>query len=74
MALTRRVVQTVGSEQSFIHPAGMHRPVVEAVLAHKPDEAAALMRHHALEFGENLTNLEKAFRAKTSQTAFSAAK
>ena len=70
MALTRRIVQTVDVDQPFIHPAGMHRPVVEAVLAHNPDEAFAAMRRHAIEFGENLINLEKAFRAKSSQPAY----
>lgn len=71
MALTRRVVQTVDADQPFIHPAGMHRPVVEAVLAGNPDAAAAAMRHHAIEFGENLINMEKAFRARKSQAAYS---
>jgi GntR family transcriptional regulator, transcriptional repressor for pyruvate dehydrogenase complex len=74
MALTRRVVQMVDAEQPFIHPAGMHRPVVEAVLARKPDAAEAAMRHHAIEFGENLISLEKAFRAKKSLPAYSANK
>lgn len=68
MALTRQVVQMVDVDQPYIHPAGMHRPVVEAVLAHSPDAAAAAMRHHAMEFGENLINLEKTFRAKKSRT------
>jgi GntR family transcriptional regulator, transcriptional repressor for pyruvate dehydrogenase complex len=69
MALTRRVVQMFDSEQPYIHPAGMHRPVVEAVLARKPDVAAAAMRHHAIEFGENLINLEKAFRERRELAA-----
>jgi GntR family transcriptional regulator, transcriptional repressor for pyruvate dehydrogenase complex len=64
MALTRQVVQTVNSGQPFIHPAGMHRPVIEAVLARKPDLAAAEMRRHTIEFGENLINLEKSFRER----------
>jgi DNA-binding FadR family transcriptional regulator len=74
MALTRRIVQTVDVDQPFIHPAGMHRPVVEAVLARDPDASAAAMRHHAIEFGENLIDLEKTFRAKKSQPAYSSAK
>jgi DNA-binding GntR family transcriptional regulator len=74
MALTRRVVQMVDVEQPFIHPAGMHRPVVEAVLARNTDAAATAMRRHALEFGENLINLEKTFRARRSQLAYSTAK
>ncbi len=70
MALTRRIVQTVDVDQPFIHPAGMHRPVVDAVLAHNPDEAFAAMRRHAIEFGENLINLEKPFGQKSSQPAY----
>jgi DNA-binding GntR family transcriptional regulator len=48
----------------------MHRPVVEAVLSRKPEAAAAAMLHHAREFGQNLINLEKTFRAKKSQPAY----
>lgn len=62
MALTRQVILAVRSEQPFIHPAGMHRPVVEAVLAGDSMGAMEAMRKHAIEFGENLINMEKAFR------------
>jgi GntR family transcriptional regulator, transcriptional repressor for pyruvate dehydrogenase complex len=65
MALTRQVVLMVNAEQPFIHPAGMHRPVIEAVLARNPDLAALEMRRHTIEFGENLINLEKTFRNKS---------
>jgi DNA-binding FadR family transcriptional regulator len=70
MALTRRVVLVVDSKQTLIHPsamyhpAGMHRPVIEAVLSRNPDAAEAAMRRHAIEFGQNIVNLEKAFREK----------
>jgi GntR family transcriptional repressor for pyruvate dehydrogenase complex len=64
MALTRRVVQAVEPEQLWLHPAGMHQPIVDAVLARKPDAAAEAMRKHAIEFGENLSKMEKAFREK----------
>jgi GntR family transcriptional repressor for pyruvate dehydrogenase complex len=64
MALTRRVVQAVGPEQLWLHPAGMHQPIIEAVLARKPDAAAEAMRKHAIEFGENLSKMEKVFREK----------
>jgi GntR family transcriptional repressor for pyruvate dehydrogenase complex len=62
MALTRRVVQVVEPKRLWLHPAGMHRPVVDAVLARNPDEAGEAMRKHAIEFGENLSKMEKAFR------------
>jgi GntR family transcriptional repressor for pyruvate dehydrogenase complex len=64
MALTRRVVQVVEPKRLWLHPAGMHRPVVDAVLARNPDEAAEAMRRHAIEFGENLSKMEKVFRDK----------
>jgi GntR family transcriptional repressor for pyruvate dehydrogenase complex len=64
MALTRRVVQAVGPEPLWMHPAGMHRPIVDAVLERKPDAAAEAMKKHAIEFGENLRKMEKAFREK----------
>jgi len=64
MALTRRVIQAVEPERWRMHPAGMHRPVIGAVLARNPDAAAEAMRKHAIEFGENLSKMEKAFREK----------
>jgi DNA-binding FadR family transcriptional regulator len=64
MALTRRVVQAVGPEPWWMHPAGMHRPIIDAVLARNSDAAAEAMRKHAMEFGENLSQMEKAFREK----------
>lgn len=64
MAMTRRVVQVVNPEPMWLHPAGMHRPIVDAVLARNPDAAAEAMRKHAIEFGENLVKMAKAFREK----------
>ena len=68
MALTRRVVQAVEPDRWWMHPAGMHRPIVEAVLARNPDAAAEAMRKHAIEFGENLSKMEKAFREEKSSS------
>jgi GntR family transcriptional regulator, transcriptional repressor for pyruvate dehydrogenase complex len=64
MALTRRVIQAVEPDRWWMHPAGMHRPIIDAVLARNPDAAAEAMRKHAIEFGENLSKMEKAFREK----------
>jgi GntR family transcriptional regulator, transcriptional repressor for pyruvate dehydrogenase complex len=64
MALTRRVVQVVEPKGLWLHPAGMHRPIIDAVLARNPDAAAEEMRKHAIEFGENLSKMEEAFREK----------
>ena len=47
-----------------IHPPGLHRPIVEAVLAGDPAAAADAMRQHAVVFYENLVNLEKNYRKK----------
>jgi len=38
--------------------------VIDAVLKRKPDAAAEAMRKHAIEFGENLSKMEKTFREK----------
>lgn len=64
MALTRRVVQVVEPKRLWLHPAGMHRSVVDAVLARNSVEAAEAMKKHAIEFGENLSKMEKIFRDK----------
>ena len=48
----------------IIHPPGLHRPVVDAVLEGDPEAAAEAMRNHALIFYENLINLEKSYRQK----------
>jgi GntR family transcriptional regulator, transcriptional repressor for pyruvate dehydrogenase complex len=62
MKLTRQVVVAVHRDSQSLHPAGMHRPIVEAVLARKPDEAAEAMRIHAVEFGKIMIEMEKTFR------------
>lgn len=64
MEVTRRVVLAGSPDFNFIHPAGMHRPVVEAVLAGNGAAAAEAMRLHAIEFGKTLIEREKAFREK----------
>lgn len=64
MELTRRVIQVGDPDFHFIHPAGMHRPIVEAVLAGNPAKAALAMKKHAIEFGKILLEKEKTFRQK----------
>ncbi len=64
MELTRRVIQVGDPDFHFIHPAGMHRPIVEAVLAENPAKAALAMKKHAIEFGKILLEKEKTFRQK----------
>jgi len=67
MGLTRRVVLDVQPDPGVVHPAGMHHPIVEAVLAGNGEAAYAAMRKHTIEFGANLIKMEKEFREKNSQ-------
>lgn len=62
MRVTKRVIEAVHPNTLSMHPAGMHRPIVEAVIAGKPDESAEAMRKHALEFGEVMIEMERAHR------------
>ena len=66
MRLTRQVVEAVSPDPRLMHPAGWHVPVVEAVLAGDGDTAFAVMRRHAIEFGERLIKMEKSFREKNA--------
>jgi len=66
MGLTRRAVEAAEADPRFMHPAGMHRPIVEAVLMSDVEAAAAAMKKHSIEFGENLIKMEKAYREKNS--------
>jgi GntR family transcriptional repressor for pyruvate dehydrogenase complex len=67
MGLTRRVVLDVQPDPGVVHPAGMHHPIVEAVLAGNEEAAYAAMRRHTIEFGKNIIKMEKDFREKNSQ-------
>jgi GntR family transcriptional regulator, transcriptional repressor for pyruvate dehydrogenase complex len=65
MGLTRRAIEAAHPDQPpFLHPAGMHRPIIEAVLAKDPDGAAEAMRKHALDFGNRLVKMERSYRKK----------
>jgi GntR family transcriptional repressor for pyruvate dehydrogenase complex len=66
MELTMKVIEAVQPDPMFIHPAGLHRPIVEAVLAGNPQEAARAMRKHTDEFGETLIKMEAGYREKHS--------
>jgi len=68
MDLTRRVVLDVQPDVGVVHPAGMHHPIVEAVLAGNEEAAYAAMRKHTIEFGKNFIQMEKDFREKNSQS------
>jgi GntR family transcriptional repressor for pyruvate dehydrogenase complex len=63
MSLTKNIVEAI---ESFprLHPAGMHRPIVEAVLAKDAEAAAEAMKKHSIEFGQILVEMEKDYRKK----------
>ncbi|MBW2610476.1 MAG: FadR family transcriptional regulator [Deltaproteobacteria bacterium] len=63
--LSSKIILTVRPDNDVIHPSGMHRPIVEAVLSGKADIAAEAMRKHTTEFGENLKKMEKEYRRQT---------
>jgi GntR family transcriptional regulator, transcriptional repressor for pyruvate dehydrogenase complex len=64
--LTRRIIEAARPDQPpFLHPAGMHRPIVKAVLAGDAEAAAAAMRKHALQFGKTLMEMELTFRKRS---------
>jgi DNA-binding FadR family transcriptional regulator len=64
MKLTHTLIQMVNPDPSAMHPAGMHRPIVEAVLTGDPEASSMAMYQHTLEFGETLIKMEKAYREK----------
>jgi GntR family transcriptional regulator, transcriptional repressor for pyruvate dehydrogenase complex len=65
MSLTRKVIETAHPDRPpYMHPPGMHRPVIKAVLAADAGTAAAAMRKHAIQFGKILMEMELAFRRK----------
>jgi GntR family transcriptional regulator, transcriptional repressor for pyruvate dehydrogenase complex len=69
MGLTRRVIEAVQPDPPFIHPAGLHRPIVEAVLAGNADAAAEAMKRHTVEFGETLIKMERIYWERKSSSA-----
>ena len=64
MKLTHRVIEVVNPDPYTVHPRGVHRPVVEAVLTGDPEAASSAMRKHATEFGEILVKMEETYRKK----------
>jgi DNA-binding FadR family transcriptional regulator len=66
LGLTKEVVEAVNPDPDYVHPKGMHRSVVDAVIAGNPDAAAGVMRKHTLDFGKNFIKMEKTYREKNS--------
>jgi DNA-binding FadR family transcriptional regulator len=70
MKLTHTLIQMVNPDPYTMHPAGMHRPIVEAVVKGDPQASSMAMHRHTLEFGEILMKMEKAYREKRSTFSF----
>ena len=64
MGMTTRFVAAVQPDVKSMHPAGMHSPIVEAVLAGNGEAAAEAMRLHTEEFGRILIGMEEEFRQR----------
>jgi DNA-binding FadR family transcriptional regulator len=67
MKLTHRIIEVVSPNPYTLHPAGMHRPIIEAVLAGDSEAAFSTMKNHSIEFGEILIKMEKDYREKKSR-------
>jgi GntR family transcriptional regulator, transcriptional repressor for pyruvate dehydrogenase complex len=68
MKLTHTLILMVNPAPPYaMHPAGMHRPIVEAVLTGNPEASSIAMHKHTLEFGETLIKMEKAYREKNQR-------
>jgi len=71
MKLTHTLIQMVNPDPPFaMHPAGMHRPIVEAVLKGDPQASSLAMHKHTLEFGETLLKMEKTYREKKTAVSY----
>ena len=70
LGITRQVVEAVSPDPHSMHPAGMHRPIVEAVIAGDAPAASEAMKEHATEFGNNLVRMENEYRRKISSGAW----
>jgi GntR family transcriptional repressor for pyruvate dehydrogenase complex len=70
LGLTKRIVEAVSPDPDYVHPTGMHRSVVEAVVAGNAEAAAEAMKKHTIGFGENFIKMEKTYREKNSLLPF----
>jgi DNA-binding FadR family transcriptional regulator len=66
LGLTKEVVEAVNPDPDYVHPKGMHRSVVEAVVAGNAEAAAEAMKKHTIDFGENFIKMERTYREKNS--------
>lgn len=66
LGLTKKVVEAVNPDPDIVHPKGMHRSVVEAVVDGNAAAAAEAMKKHTLDFGENFIKMERTYRERNS--------
>jgi len=67
--LSARILEEIRPNPPYSpHPPGLHRPIVEAVLAGDPDAAAEAMKEHASMFYNNVVNLEKGYRKSVNKS------
>ena len=75
MGLIGIAVRTMDQEAAgnfdflHLHPRGMHRPIIDAIIAGDPEAAATAAKEHAFKYGKNLRQAEKPI-ARKSPTAF----
>ncbi|MGO8991673.1 MAG: FadR/GntR family transcriptional regulator [bacterium] len=70
LRLTKEVVEAVNPDPDYVHPKGMHRSVMEAVVAGNAEAAAEAMKKHTVDFGENFIKMERTYREKNSKSVF----
>ncbi|MBM4351129.1 MAG: FadR family transcriptional regulator [Deltaproteobacteria bacterium] len=70
LKLTKRVIEAVNPDPDTVHPTGMHRSVVESVIAGNAKAAFEAMEKHTIDFGENFIKMEKTYREKNSHLSF----
>lgn len=66
--LNCELVAVVQPDRDSVHPSGVHRSVVEAVLAGQPEAAARAMRDHLADFGDKLHKVELEYRRRLGQS------
>jgi GntR family transcriptional repressor for pyruvate dehydrogenase complex len=64
------VIEVVNPDPYTLHPRGVHRPLVEAILRGDAEAASSAMKKHATEFGEILVKMEETYRKKKSMLLF----
>jgi DNA-binding FadR family transcriptional regulator len=70
LKLTKKVIEAVNPDPDYVHPTGMHRSVVEAVVAGNAEAAFEAMKKHTIDFGENFIKMERTFREKNTFSSF----